>query len=61
MNPSYEKKYGAKEFKPTDHSKLPFKVVPSMIWNKVIDATGKTVCNCRNIKDAELIVKMCNP
>lgn len=50
----------AKEFKPTAHNPLPWSVMPTNgrlgIWNGVIDTNGKRVCNCRNIKDAELIV-----
>lgn len=53
-----------KEFKPTTHNPLPWSVMPKNgragIWNGVLDANGKRVCNCRNIKDAELIVKAVN-
>lgn len=49
-----------KEYKPKTHSKLPFKVMRKSVWHSVKDADGKTVCNCRNIMDAELIVRLCN-
>lgn len=53
-----------KEFIPSTHNPLPWRVMSNDgrcgIWTGVLDANGKRVCNCRNIKDAELIVKAVN-
>jgi hypothetical protein len=46
----------AKEFKPQNHSPLPWRVEKQIMWHKVIAANGKVVCSCRNILDAERIV-----
>lgn len=56
----HEKRFGVKEFKPASHNPLPWRVCPGQIWTGINDANGKRVCNCRNIKDAELIVKSVN-
>lgn len=56
----YKKTYGQNKFEPTSSNPKPWKLVESMIWHKVQASNGKTVCNCRNIKDAELIVKLVN-
>lgn len=53
-----------KEFIPTNHNPLPWSVMENNgragIWIGVKAANGKRVCNCRNKKDAELIVKAVN-
>lgn len=50
----------SKKFNPKTHNSTPFKVIEKDLWHSVVAANGKTVCNCRNIKDAEFIVKKCN-
>ena len=60
QNKTYKDKYGTKEFIPTSHNPTPWKVMASPIWNGIVSVNGKRVCNCRNIKDAELIVKAVN-
>ncbi len=60
MGKTYKQLYGVNEFIPKSNNPTPWKVLPSPIWNGVVDANGKRVCNCRNIKDAELIVKSVN-
>ena len=60
MGSNYKKKYGVKEFNPKDHNPLPWKVEKKDIWHRVVSANKKVVCNCRNIKDAELIVSKVN-
>lgn len=49
-----------KQFNPTTHSPLPFVVDRGNVWHRVVAANGKVVCSCRNIKDAEMIVKAVN-
>ena len=53
-----------KNFEPKTNNPLPWCLMSSddraRIWFGVSDANGKRVCNCRNIKDAELIVKAVN-
>jgi hypothetical protein len=50
----------AKKFNPTSNNPIPWKVSARPIWSGIISANGKRVCNCRNIKDAELIVEAVN-
>jgi len=57
---TYKEKFGVKEFIPMSNNPTPWKVLASPIWNGIVAANGKRVCNCRNIKDAELIVKAVN-
>jgi hypothetical protein len=51
-----------KDFIPKNITPLPWSIKPGAcgIWNGVVGANEKRVCNCRNIKDAELIVKLAN-
>ena len=60
METEYEKKYAVREFIPKDHNPLPWRVEECMVWHRVVSSEGKVVCNCRNIKDAELIVRCVN-
>ncbi len=48
------------KFRPTEISDLPWTVLKRDVWHSVKSSDGKTVCNCRNIKDAEFIVKIVN-
>lgn len=57
---TYKEKFGVNEFIPTENNPTPWKVIKSSIWQKVVSTNGKTVCNCRNIKDAELLVNAVN-
>lgn len=50
----------SKKFNPKTHNPTPFKVIEKDLWHSVVAANGKTVCSCRNIKDAEFIVEKCN-
>lgn len=60
MESEYKKKYGANEFIPKTQNPLPWKVEKRDIWHRVVASNNKVVCNCRNIKDAELIVNKVN-
>lgn len=57
---TYKEKYGVNKFIPKSNNPLPWKVLESDIWSGVVASNGKRVCNCRNIKDAELIVSSVN-
>ena len=48
------------KFKPITSNPKPWKVNKRDVWHSVVADNGKTVCNCRNILDAEEIVKNCN-
>jgi len=56
----HKKKYGQEKFNPLSHNPTPWRVQEGMIWHAVVAANGKRVCNCRNIKDAELIATLVN-
>lgn len=61
MNESeYKRRNGVNEFIPKYNNPLPWVVEKKDIWHRVISSNGKVVCNCRNIKDAELIVNKVN-
>lgn len=60
METEYKKKYGVNKFYPKDHNPTPWKVEEKDVWHRVVSANNKVVCNCRNIKDAELIVNKVN-
>ncbi len=60
MKATYKEKFGVKEFIPKAYNPLPWYVSKGQIWHGVNAANRKRVCNCRNLKDAELIVKSVN-
>jgi hypothetical protein len=51
---------GSTKFNPVSHNPIPWKVVEKDLWHAVVASNGKTVCSCRNILDAKLIVERIN-
>lgn len=56
----HKRRFGVNEFTPSMPNPLPWRLEKRSIWHRVVASNNKVVCNCRNIKDAELIVSRIN-